>query len=243
MKKCLWLILLSFFVFFASKASASELPDFPFVYAAGQAETEVVPDTAKVSFRVAAFDKEPERALAVVEERSRDLVSLFAKYGIDKRDVVAYELGKRTIRETKNYTQLDILGYETDRRFSVTFRKLEEYDRLIAALFDLKNVSDIHTVFDSSRRTTVETELVAKASAKARQHADALAKGFGHAILSVFAITTSDMGFAYLSRHYGLGEAAFSSMKGEAPLSTSTIFVPSTIKLQKTVTAIFKLKI
>lgn len=219
----------------------SELPDFPFVHATGQAETEVPPDIATVSFNVEAFDKDPDRAAATVGERSKDLVSLFEKYNIDKKDIVAYESTKNTVRERKDYVQLNILGYETGRRFSVKIRALDRYGDFIAALLDLKNVTNLQTAFDTSRRRTVEAELVAQACAKAREQADALARGFGTEVTSIFAITTSNLGFIFMSGQFGIGRG-MGIAKGESA-APPAIFVPSTIKLQKAVTAIFKLKI
>jgi uncharacterized protein len=243
MKRIVWLLILSVLLF-ASSGKASELPDFPFVYATGEAELEVSPDMATIAFRVEAFDKEPSRAAATVEERSKELVSLFAKSGIDKKDIVAYELTKTTVREKKDYTELGILGYETSRRFAVTMRSLVQYGDFVASLLNLKNLTNLDTTFDTTRRKAVEAELTAQASVNAREQAEALAKGFGTQVLSVFAITTSDMGFLFVAGQFGMGismerEAA----KIQSRASMSSIFIPSTIKLQKAVKAIFKLKV
>ena len=258
MKRCFGLTLLIFFLLLAYEATASDLPEFPFVYATGEAEAEVAPDTARMTFRVSAFEKKPERALVVVEERSRELVPLFTKYSVDKKDVEAFELNKNTVRRTRNETELEILGYETERTFLVTFRNLEKYNSLVATLFALKNVSDIRTEFDSSKRRTVEAELVGRASAKAREQAEVLARGFGHSTLSVFAVTTVDTAFTSLGSIFGMGHQyrtyyrmrpakeeppARISRAKSATLPASTIFVPSAIKLQKSVAAIFKLKV
>jgi len=225
----------------AFPAAASELPDFPFAYVTGNAEIEVPPDIATTTFRIEAFDKESERVMAAVEERSEEVVSLLEKYGIKRKDIVSYELRKTTVREQRNYTRLGILGYEVDRRFSITIRELERYGALAEALLNVENLTELNTVFDTTRRKAIEKDLIAQASANAREKADALAKGYGTQIEAVFAITADDTGFRHISGVFGLRSDSVG--RAEAKLAAgSTLFVPTTIKFGRTATAIYRLE-
>ena len=78
MKKYFWTVILLLSVIGVS-AHASQLPDFPFVFAHGKAKTEVPPDIATVSFRVQEFDEQPTVALEVVRNRSAELIAFFAE--------------------------------------------------------------------------------------------------------------------------------------------------------------------
>ncbi len=230
-------------VVLASAGGASELPDFPFVYATGRAELEVPPDVATITFQLRAFDKDPSRATAIVEEGSKGLVLLFARYGIDKKDIVAYQLTRTVVRERKNYTEIGILVYETSRRFSVKLHALDQYNAFMTDLLSFENLTNLHTEFDTSKRQAVERQLIGQASAKAREEAEALAKGFGSQIASVFAITASRVGFRSIADQFTVGGDIMMMKREIATQTTGTLFVPSTIKLEKTVNVMFKIKI
>jgi uncharacterized protein YggE len=228
---------------FASVGGASELPDFPFVYASGHAEIEVPPDVATITFQLQSFDKDPNRATTIIDERSRGLIALFARYKIDKKDIVAYQLTRTAVREKRNYTELGILGYETTRRFSVTLHALDQYNAFITDLLRFENLTNLHTAFDTSQRQAMERQLIGQASAKAREDAEALAGGFGSRILSVFAITASPAGFLRMADQFILSrEVTAMKAASSAMPATGTLFVPNTIKLERTVNAIFKIK-
>jgi uncharacterized protein YggE len=236
-------ILVALVVVFASVGAASELPDFPFVFATGKAELEVPPDVATITFQMQAFDKDPSRATTIVEEGSKGLVLLFARYGIDKKDIVAYQLTRTVVRERKNRTEIGILVYETSRRFSVKLHALDRYNAFMTDLLSFENLTNLHTEFDTSKRQAVERQLVGQASAKAREEAEALAKGFGSQIASVYAISTSRGGFRSMADQFTVGGEVM-AMRGESVMpTTGTLFVPSTIKLEKAVSVIFKIKI
>jgi uncharacterized protein len=223
---------------------ASEIPDFPFVFAQGQTEVEVAPDVATIFMQVEAYNEDPGKALSAVENRSAELVSAFTKHKVDKKDMIAYDINKRTVRETKNYTQLGILGYEVSRRITVTVRYLDQYEPLMTNLLSLKNVTNLHAEFDRTDRRTIEAGLITQASQKAREQATLLAKGFGAEIASVHAISASRVGFGNIAGEFGMGAGytPVASMARGERAETTTIFVPSTIKMQASVNAIFRLK-
>ncbi len=226
---------------------AAEFPSYPFVFVSGEAEQEVAPDKAAVSFGVVVFDKDPDKALATVAERSAELMAIFKKYGIADEDVEAYEINKETVRERKDYVALGILGYELTRRMSVTLRKLDKFDGLMSAIVGLKNVERVNTVFDTTRRKEIEAELFKKAAQKAREQAELLAKGFGAEISKVQAISVSQGGFGNIGGEFGFGmEGTYRgyAAPAAAPMQEKSVgvFVPNTIKLKTSVSAIFRIK-
>ena len=224
---------------------AAEIPSFPFVFVSGQAEREVVPDKATVSFEVEVFDENPDKALSVVAERSAELMSIFAKYSIENTDVVAYDINKETVRQRKDFVALGILGYQLTRPMSVTVRMLSKFDGLMTQIVGVKNVTKVHTVFDTTKRKEIEADLFKQAAQKARDQAELLAKGFGSEISSVHAISASRWGFGGMDSEFGMGpdygEYAVAASAAVEEKSMK-VFVPNTIKLQKAVSAIFRLK-
>jgi len=244
MKKYVLIAILGI-LFLPCWVGASEIPDFPFVFVSGRAETEVVPDFATVTFRVEAFDINPDKALSVVEKRSNELVSIFNRFGIEKKDIMAFEVNKETVRQTKDYVKLGILGYEVTRPISLTIRKLDKFDTIMTQLLNLKNITNIHTGFDTSKRKEIEAELMKQAAQKAREQAEFLSKGFGSEISGVHAISVSPEDFGNLGVAFGLGRGygAQYSLSSRTKMEESvTVFVPNTIKIEKVVNAIFRLK-
>ena len=243
MKRCFLAGLLCLFLS-SGWAMAGDLPSFPFVFVSGEAGKEVMPDKAIVGFGVEVFDANPDKALSTMEERSAELMAIFTKYGIENKDVVAYDINKRTVRQTKDFVALGILGYELTRTISVTVRVLDRFDGLMTDIVSLKNTTGIRTVFDTTKRKEIEVDLFREAAQKAREQADLLAKGFGTEVSSVHAISASQGGFGNIENEFGMG-AGFRGYVAQAagPLAkTVQVFVPNTIKLQESVSAIFRLK-
>ncbi len=227
-------------------AAAADIPSYPFVFVSGQAEREVVPDKATVSLGVEVFDENPDKALSMIAERSAELMSIFAKYGIDNADVVAYEINKQTVRQTKDFVALGILGYELTRRMSVTVHMLDKFDGLMTEIVGLKNVTNVHTIFDTTKRKEIEADLFKQAAQKARDQAELLANGFGSEISSVQAISGSQGGFGNMDGEFGMGPNYRGYAAAAAPAAlqerSMKVLVPNTIKLRETVSAIFRLK-
>ncbi|HUJ68179.1 MAG TPA: SIMPL domain-containing protein [Syntrophorhabdales bacterium] len=238
MKRCFLAGLLCLFLS-SGWAMAGELPSFPFVFVSGEAGKEVMPDKAIVGFGVEVFDASPDTALSTMEERSAELMAIFTKYGIENKDVIAYDINKQAVRQIKG-----IVGYELTRTMSVTVRVLDRFDGLMTDIVSLKNTTGIRTVFDTTKRKEIEVDLFREAAQKAREQADLLAKGFGTEVSSVHAISASQGGFGNIENEFGMG-AGFRGYVAQAagPLAkTVQVFVPNTIKLQESVSAIFRLK-
>jgi uncharacterized protein YggE len=227
----------------AATCVASPLPDFPFVYAHGQAHTELAPDTAIMTFRVKGFHKDSSNAVGQVRQRSAEVIAFLGKLGFTKEDIVSYELDKSAVRERKDYEELNILGYETTRRFKLTISDLKKYEVVAKGLFKMDNVTNLDTTFDRKDRKNIEADLLAEACKDATRQAESLATGFGNRLGDVFSISTR--GFGFLGMEFGLG-SDYSSMDAMRSINLrddeDALFVPSTILFENQVAAIFKLR-
>lgn len=231
---------------------ASTLPDFPFVSAYGQAEIELPPNMAEVTFYLKAFHENPNNAIAVVQQRSKELLSFFVEQQVKEEDIIAYELDKNIVRERhKDFQEeLKILGYEVTRRFNITLHNLQQYEIFAKKLFSLENVENINTVFERTDEETIKADLLIKAGKDAMQQAEHMAKGFNVQVGPVFAI--SEQGFSDIGTQFGLGSVGGNyslSVSEEAPPpmlipneKDEFLFVPSTITFRNRVSALFKLQ-
>jgi len=92
-------------------SAEAQLPDFPFVFAIGQAESELPPDIATVSFQVLAYNEDPSIALSIIHTRSGELLGLFKKKGISEADIVSYEIDKSARqRESERGETLELIA-------------------------------------------------------------------------------------------------------------------------------------
>ncbi|HLF96721.1 MAG TPA: SIMPL domain-containing protein [Methylococcaceae bacterium] len=227
-------------------ASATQWPDFPFLYAVGTAKREVPPDLATVTFGVEAFDESPENALEVIRKRNVELAVVFKELNIFDNDVEAYEIDKQAVRQQKDYQDLKILGYEVKRNYLVTLRGLGLYQQFLEKLLRLKNVVNIDARFNVANRAKIEAELTVEACSDAKASAERMAGGVGTKLGAVFAI--SDRAFSDLEERFGMSgseeklDRIFqkSMMKGDE--STRLIYVPASITVQKRVNVVFKLE-
>jgi uncharacterized protein YggE len=223
-------------------AQGSSIPDFPFVFAAGGAETNVPPDSATMTFYIRAFHETSSNAVATVTTRSIEVIDFLGKQGFDKGSLVTYELSKYEVRERKEDRELKILGYEVTRHFDLTFDDLTKYDLVARTLFKMDNVSDIRTDFGRKNKKEIEAALLTEACADAKRNATAMASGFGKTIGSVHCISKQDLG--NLGVVFGLGSDSFRhSVKASMDSGRDAfLFIPTFINFQNQVSVLFKLE-
>ena len=229
----------------ATATYAASIPDFPFVFARGEASVEVAPDTATMTFNIKAFDKESSNAVAEVRSRSVEVINFLGKQGFGKGTLVSYELDKSVVRERKNYQDLNILGYEVTRRFKLTIDDLSKYEKVAKTLFKTDGVINIETIFGRKDQKKIEGELLALACADARRYATSMAKGFERELGNVHCISKSN--FGNIGIVFGLGADSYNSGGVMAccmqdPDNDDFLFIPSTITFRNSVAVIFKLK-
>lgn len=220
-----------------ANAYTANWPDFPFVFVEGKAEMNLPPDRATVTFSVKAFEKDPELALKAVHERGLEIASMLQAAGIDEKDIEAYQLDKQAVRAKRDYTELEILGYEVTQQFEIKISDIKKYTLIIGKLVALQNVTELDTDFDVANRKSIESDLVKEASADARARANALAAGLGAKVESTFGI--SEQHFMIFAARFGIHESFAQSrvmMNGH-----QNIFIPATIKIEKTINVVFRL--
>jgi len=226
----------------ASLSSDASTPDFPFIYAEGRASTNIEPDKAIIEFRVFEFDARASNAVAVVHERSAQIIKFLLDNGIEKDDIVSYELTKDGVRKKDEWRSLEMVGYNVFRSFDVTINGISKYATIGKALFEMDNVIDIESSFRRHDRRDIEDKLLAIACADAKRNAESMATGFGKELGDVFSISKD--GFAALGGRFGLGGSGGGTMFGRTETfgGTTPLLIPSTISFYSDIYVIYKLK-
>ena len=224
---------------------ASNLPDFPFVLATGEAKVNVAPNMAHISLNLMAFNSDPEAALMTVGLRGREVVQLLNERQVLNADIKSFALNKQIKRErTNGYGQGKISGYEVNQRFEVTLKNIDHYSLVMDKLIAMKNVNNVNISFDVTNRQALIRSLVKSAGQDAKQKAQDLAAGLDVQLGSVFA-ATQDNSFNEFFARFGMRQENMGhveSMRMSDRAGNYNMFVPETIELRKTINVVYKLK-
>lgn len=232
--------------FISAASLASSLPDFPFVTVQGTASKELPPDRADVSFTIETFDEKAETADRILADTTVAVLKVLSTLNIPDSAITAYEISKYTKRERgDNYQDLAILGYEMSRNFTVELDNIDNYAPLFEALMKMQNVADVGSNFSVSNADEITLSLISAAAANAKAKAQTMAAGLDVTLGKVFAFNDSgsfDNFFASFGVEQRYRVEAFEmSVSGSRQRST-TVFIPQTIELSKTVNVIYRIE-
>jgi uncharacterized protein YggE len=222
-------------------AVAGPLPEYPFVFAEGEATAEMKPDICTIRFQIDAVEQSPEAALAIVEKRSAEVLAMLAEHKIPNRDIVAFEITKKRVRDWENREALVYLGYSVRREMEVTLRDLSVYEAVTVELLKAEDVTEIRSRFDRTDREDIESRLIAEAVSAARARAGRMAEGAGQRIVTLRAISQS--GFNNINERFGLGDRDYISYFGgdDDDDDGKLLFVPATIEFISAVSVIYEI--
>ena len=160
-------------ILFSAQSFAKDIPDFPFLSVTGTAEIEVAPDMATISFSTIAVEPKAETAVATINQRAVDIVSMLAKQGVDKKDIESYQIDKQArYQRYGNDEPPGINGYQVTQRFTVELQSVTNYSDILGALMKLDNVENINTQFDIQDREQTEQALMTQAGQDARKKSE-----------------------------------------------------------------------
>ena len=238
----LLLIILSAF-----SASASPIPDFPFVTVTGESSRKVAPNMVTIQLQALVFDKKAKTAQLKLERTTEGLINLLATNGIELNKISSEQVNKRTKRARRNnsYEELEILGYELSRQFKIELDNLKHFAAISNALLKQENIVGISNRFDVSDKQEIAIELIAEAGAKAKNKATQMATGLDVELGSVFAFNDTGS-FQTFFATFGLesqvyrrdGIEAF-SMPSSAKAKAA--FIPEFIEISKRINVVYKL--
>lgn len=206
------------------------------VSSSGLASIEVKPDKATISFEVLVFSKDSAAATNELSSVSQNLQKFFTTREIPSADVKAQDIEKFTVRRTDdNGKELEILGYEIRRSFSITLTDLKKFETIMRDLYAMPSITTLNAEFENSEQNKHEAELLQKACAQARAEAEQLAKGFGARLGSVHRISKEPI---HERTMFASDLEKVTEIRDIEPI----FYPPATVHLSQSVSAIFELK-
>lgn len=178
-------ILLLAFLFVPLVASASQLPEYPFIHIAGSSVQFVTADLGELDFEVVAADVDPAKARATVEERLAQIQALVQEQGLPAEDVM--------VRDTRQNIKEGSQVYTVRCSIHLNVRDLSKWQALAGGLLGMENLDNFATEFSPADKQKVEMELTNEAIKDARKHAEAMAAGFGRKLGPVTGVTTGSL--------------------------------------------------
>jgi uncharacterized protein YggE len=227
-------------------AHASNLPDYPFVHAAGEGYVMVLPDLGEIDFDISASDADPAAAVALVQARVAEVRAvLAAQSGAPDGEGGASAAVRDLRKEMRKPAQPDAaVAPEYDIRSSVHImvKDLAQWRPIMQALLAMPNIDRLSTTFGKTDRLKAEQELTAAAVQDARRRAEAMAAGFGKKVGAVTAISSGQL--RNLTGAVGLlpGDVNKNHPGIAPPADDKDFLAVDVLKWSQTVDMIFRIK-
>jgi uncharacterized protein YggE len=230
----------------AGPASASTIPDYPFVHVGGSAFRIELPDIATLDFQIVAADADPAAARAVIDARMAEVRELMQKLSIEPDDLQVREL-RQGVRKERAADGRPV--YELSADVHIRLRNVANWPALGGGLLGKPNLDSFAADFDLSTMEQVNDELVAEAIADARRRANVIAAASGRRLGQVTAVTTDAL--KKLGTTLGMEREEFRAdrraNRGPANLRAAdidrdTFVMVQSLKLRQPVDVVFRLE-
>jgi uncharacterized protein YggE len=170
------------------------LPDKPYIYVRGSAESKKAPDIVTLRFDLIGHAPERAKANDDVQTRAAKVFDMLAKRSIDKNDIIADDF--RTEEEFEesegNRKTQKVIGYTVRRSFDVKIRDVKIFPKLVDDLVATVNVefSSYEGISEGySKETEIGKTLWQDAVADSRAEAERTLKNTGMKVDSMYAIS------------------------------------------------------
>ena len=215
-------------------ASASTLPDYPFVHANGEANTYFIPDQGAIDFEILAYNPDPALARSTVEERVAAIRKLMQELAVPDGDVETRDIRKEIRKGTSDY--------DIKCTVHINVRELAKWRDIVLPLLNMPNLDGFATSFDSSGRDKIVIELMGAAIKDAQRKAEAMALGVGRKLGPATAVTAGQL--KNLSTSMGLVAADFNYTRstGKREVDSKDFLTIDIQKMAQPVDVIFRLK-
>lgn len=230
---------LAMFASAAAFASASQLPDYPFVHANGFAALYVLPDIGDIDFQVSAYDADPEAARVVVEARIAAINTLAQEQGLQAPDVEIRDV-RKVMRKAEPNATAPI--YDIKCSVHIHVRKLANWRAIVQPLLDMPNLDSFATSFGATDKDKIEMNLMAEAIADARRKAEGMAAGLGRKLGPASAVSSGAL--KNLTNAMGLVQAEYFARGAERreEVNRQDFLTFDILKMAQSVDVIFRFK-
>jgi uncharacterized protein YggE len=159
------------------QAQQGQLP--PLVSTSGLGEVKVQPDQLTFRVGVEIREKTLEETRKAADQRTAALISFLRKSGIDDKDVQTENLSIYPIYAGQEYGQTAPQSFQATRTISVTLKKLNRFDELMAGLYKAGANRVDGITYETTQLKKHQEEARKKAVQDARQKAVLLASELG----------------------------------------------------------------
>jgi uncharacterized protein YggE len=220
-------------------ASATDLPDYPFIHVSGTGAQYALPDIGELDFEISAHDADPGVARKIVETRVAELRALVESLALADTDVEIRDIRKEMRKADPGHP--GELLYDIKCGVHIKVTDLTKWRALVSPMIDMANMDGFMTGFDSSNREKIEAELTAEAIKVARRKAEAIAAGFGKKLGPVSAVSSGEL--KNLSRAMGLtGIEMRGRNVGRGDYDRNDLLMINIMKMAQSVDVIFRIK-
>src|SRR5690242_10898040 len=109
----------------ASGSLAADIPDYPFVFVVGKADTDTPPNIATCSLTLRAREQDPEKAASTVDDRLKSVLATLAANRVAPGDIESSNVQKQALMsDNSDRERAAIKGYEVWRSLKFTARQL-----------------------------------------------------------------------------------------------------------------------
>ena len=221
-------------------ARGSELPDYPFIHASGNAKIFVQPDIGEVSFEVVVADVDPEKATAAVQSVNDDILKLLAEQNIPASDITIYQLEKKQLPIDPNGAAPGAVQYEIKQGMQIEVRDMNKWENLTTPLLSKEHLGNFYTNFDRTDRQQIKDGLMVEAVKDAQHNGGLMAESFGKHLGAVVAISSDKL--RNLGYTFGTTKGDVYDNSDRAAQSVRKFSAPQPLVIMQSVDAIFRMK-
>ncbi len=224
----------------ATAAYASQLPDYPFIHAVGNAKIYVQPDIGEISFDVTVSDGDSEKATQVTAAINDDILKLLAEQNIPASDISIYELEKKMrVTESTDGKPATVI-YDIKQGMTITVKDLSKWQNLTIPLLAKEHLGNFDANFDLTNRQQLKESLMQDAIKNAQHNGTIMVEPFGKHLGAVMAVSSEklhDVGSAL-----GVVRGNFYDNDERAANGVRNFSAPQSLMIVQSVDVIFKIK-
>jgi uncharacterized protein YggE len=187
-------LLLSLVIFPISLLAQGGLPDKPYIYVQGSAESEKAPDIVTLNFDLIGHAPQRSKANDDVQSRAAKVFDMLAKLKISKDDTIADDFRtEEEFEESEGVRKTQkVIGYVVRRSFQVKVRDVKIFPNLVDNLVatvnaEFSNYESINAGY--SREKEMDKQLWEDAIVNSRAEAERTLKNTGMKVDSIYAIS------------------------------------------------------
>ena len=227
-------------IFATTPASASQLPDYPFIHAVGNAKIYVQPDIGEINFEVTISDVDSEKATQQATAINDDILKLLADQHIPTTDITIYELEKKMrVVESSDGKPATVI-YDIKQGMQIEVRDLSKWEGLTTPLLAKDKLGNFDTTFDRTDRQQIKDGLMQDAIKSAQHNGTIMAEAFGKHLGAVVAVSSEklrDVGFAF-----GMAKGDMFDNDEHRSNAIRNFSAPQALMIMQSVDVLFKIK-